>query len=146
MKTKLNRLLAIAALGLFSVAAYAPPAAAQQAAVGHFTLPREVRWQNATLPAGNYTFTLPSAANSCPMTVIGPNGTVFEIGAVISHNESEAPSALILEMRNDALYVSELDLNAVGVQIHYRVPKESQRDKLLARVNTTERVLIAMAK
>jgi hypothetical protein len=146
MKTKLNRLLAIAALGLFSVAAYAPPAAAQQAAVGHFTLPREVRWQNATLPAGDYTFALPSVTTRSAMTLRGPNGMLFELGTVISHNESEAPSALILEMRNEVLYVSELDLNAVGVQIRYNVPKESQRDKLLARVNSTERVLIAMAK
>jgi hypothetical protein len=146
MKTKLNHLLAIAALGLFSVAAYAPPAAAQDAAVGRFTLTHEVRWQNATLPAGDYTFALPSATTRSAMIVRGPNGTVFELGNVISNNESTAPSALLLEMRGDTLYISELDLNGVGVQIRYNVPKESQRDKLLARVNPTERVLIAMAK
>lgn len=146
MKTNLNRLLAIAALGLFGVAAYAPPAAAQNAAVGHFKLTREVRWQSATLPAGDYTFALPSVTTHSAMTVTGPNGRVFELGNVISNKVSEAPSALLLEMRGDALYVSELDLNGVGVQISYGVPKETQRDRLLARVNPTERVLIAMAK
>ena len=144
MKVQFNCLFTIAAVGLFSVAASALPAAAQEAVKGHFTLPCEVRWQNANLPAGEYTFVLMSRSAESPMTVTGPNGSVFELGHVDSNQPSGRPSVLILEQRGGTYFVREADLTGVGIQIRYNVPKQSRSEKELAQAAPAGRVLVAM--
>src|ERR1700740_3098994 len=54
MKSNRIRIFAYAVLGLFAICASARPAAAQ-AFKGSFTLPAEVRWQSAALPARDST-------------------------------------------------------------------------------------------
>jgi hypothetical protein len=145
MKFQVNRLFVIAAIGLFSVAASALPAAAQVVYKGQFTLPHEVRWQNAKLPAGNYTFSLPSLVSFSRMTITGPNGSVFEVAHVNPDHRSEGPSVLILEQRDGTYFVREMDLSEVAVQICYNVPKQSRSDEQLAQAPaTTEKILVAM--
>ena len=146
MKVPVNRLFAIAALGLFSVAASALPAAAQTVYKGQFTLPHEVRWQNAKLPAGDYTFSLPSLAPFTPMTITGSDGSVIEVAHVNSGSRSDVPSVLILEQRDGTYFVRELDLSEISVQIRYNVPKQSRSNEQLAQApTTTEKVLVAMS-
>jgi hypothetical protein len=144
MKVPVNRLFATAAIGLFSIAASALPAAAQEAVKGHFTLPHEVRWQNANLPAGEYTFSLTNRSAESPMTVTGPNGSVFELGHVSAGEPSDRPSVLILEWRDRTYFVREVDLSNAGIQIRYNVPKQSRSDRQLAEAPTAGRVLVAM--
>jgi len=147
MKVQFTRLFTIAAVGLFSVAASALPAAAQGQYVGHFTLPHEVRWQNANLPAGNYSFTIPSLTAMSPMTVTGPNGSVFEMARWVSDGRGNAPNVLIIEQRQGAYYVRELDLNGAGVQLNYNLPKREHRTELLGQAPTsTEQILVALAR
>jgi hypothetical protein len=64
MKTKFTRIIAIATFGLIAICASASSASAQNAFQGKFTLPNDVRWANATLPAGDYTFSLSSSTMS----------------------------------------------------------------------------------
>lgn len=144
MKVQFTRLFTIAAVGLLSVAASALPAAAQEAAKGHFTLPYEVRWQNANLPAGEYTFVLTSRSAESPMTVNGPNGSVFELGHVDTTRPSGRPSVLILERRGRSYFVREADLAGIGIQIHYNVPKQARSDKELAKTSTSGQILVAI--
>src|ERR1700756_65922 len=56
--------IGVAALALSALAASGN---AQDSFQGKFTLPFETHWGSATLPAGDYTFTLPS--NSAPYTL-----------------------------------------------------------------------------
>ena len=147
MKFQVNRLFVIAAIGLFSVAASALPAVAQEAVRGHFTLPHQVRWQNTNLPAGEYTFSLPSLAPFSAMTLTGPNGSIFELARVYSDHRFNGPSVLILEQRDGISYVSQMNLSEVSVQINYTVPKQSRRDEPLAQApTTTEKILVAMVQ
>ena len=146
MKVPVNRLFAIAALGLFSVAASALPAAAQTVYKGQFTLPHEVRWQNAKLPAGDYTFSLPSLAPFSAMTITGPDGSVLEVAHVNSGRQSDGPSVLILEQHDGTYFVREMDLSEISVQICYNLPKQSRSDEPVAQAPaTTEKVIVAMA-
>ena len=140
-----NRLFVIAAIGLLSVAASALPAVAQDAVRGHFTLPHQVRWQNSNLPAGDYTFSLPSLAPFSAMTITGPDGSVLEVAHVNSGRRSDGPSVLILEQHNGTYFVREMDLSEISVQIRYNVPKQSRNDEPLAQAPTTEKILVAMA-
>jgi hypothetical protein len=144
MQVKINRLFSIAAVGLFSVVASALPAAAQEAAKGHFTLPCEVRWQGANLPAGNYTFSFESLAPQSPMILTGPNGTIFELGHIDTNEPSSRASVLILERHKGVYVVREADLASLGIDIRYNVPKQLREDRELAEQPATDRILVAM--
>ena len=147
MKSLRNRILTLVALGLLSVGFAASASQAQTIYKGSFTLAQDVRWQNATMPAGDYTFKVNSTTRSKPILVTGPNGTVFQLPLVTEQTNIGDQSKLILEWRGDELHVREMDLAQVGLNILYHVPKETENDKLLAKAHTgTQEVLISMAK
>ena len=144
MKSQITRMFSFVAVALFSVVACALPASAHEAVKGHFTLPYQVRWQGASLPAGDYTFSLESLAGQSPMTLRGPNGAMFQLGHISAGQPSEKASVLILEWRDGAYFVREMDLSNLGVQIRYDVPKQARSDKQLAHAPAAERILVAM--
>jgi hypothetical protein len=147
MKSIQNRILAIVGLGLFAVCAFAAPTLAQGRISGSFTLPHEVRWQSVTLPAGDYTFSQPSVARTSPMTVTGPNGSVFELAAVISERHADKPSVLVLQRFGGTYFVREIYLDTIGVQLDYWMPKIPKNEKLLAQgPASTEQILISVGK
>lgn len=141
MNSLRNRMLAIATVALAAICASAVPASAQAAFQGSFTLNKEVRWQNATLPAGDYSFTMNSASLPAIVTLNGPNGYQIVTALVVDRRESDE-SSLIVEHRGKDSFVRELYLAEIGVRIGYHVPK-APKDKELAQVST-ERVLVAM--
>jgi hypothetical protein len=146
MKNHINRLFAIAAIGILGACVSAIPMAAQNKIQGRFTLSHEIRWQNANLPAGDYTFVMESSSRTSPMVVTGPNGSVFQLPSVISQTKAGNRSALILERRGGMYVVSEMDLAQVGLKIQYRVPHLPKSEQELAQgPAATEQVLIAMA-
>ena len=147
MKSLRNRILTLVAVGLLSIGFGASASQAQAIYKGSFTLAQDVRWQNATMPAGDYTFTVESTTRSKPVLVTGPAGTVFQLPIVTSETKIGEQSKLILEWRGDNLYVREMDLAQVGLNIRYHMPKATESEKLLAKAHTgTQEVLIAMAK
>ena len=147
MKSLRNRVLTLVAAGLMSIGFGASASQAQAMYKGSFTLAQDVRWQNATMPAGDYTFTVESTTRSKPVLVTGPAGTVYQLPIVTSETKIGEQSKLILEWRGDNLCVREMDLAQVGLNIRYHVPKATESDKLIAKAHTgTQEVLIAMAK
>jgi hypothetical protein len=133
--------------GLFAVCALAGSTPAQGRISGSFTLPHDVRWQSVTLPAGDYTFSQPSVARTSPMTVTGPNGSVFELAAVISERHEDKPSVLVLQRFGGTYFVREIYLDEIGVQLEYWMPKVPKNEKFLARGPvSTEQILIATGK
>jgi hypothetical protein len=146
MKNYIDRLFTMAAFGFLATCASAIPAAAQNKVLGSFTLSHEIRWQNANLPAGDYTFSMDSHSRMSPMIVTGPNGSVFELASVISESKAGGHSALILERRGGTFVVSEMDLTEAGLQIRYCVRDLPKNEQELAQgPASTEKVLIAMA-
>lgn len=147
MKSLRNRILTLVAVGLLSIGFGASASQAQAIYKGSFTLAQDVRWQNATMPAGDYTFTVESNTRSKPVLVTGPAGTVFQLPLVTSETKIGEQSKLILEWRGDNLCVREMDLAQIGLNIRYHVPNATESEKLLAKAHTgTQEVLIAMAK
>ena len=140
MKSLRNRVLAIAVFALAAVCASAIPASAQAIFQGSFTLTHEVRWQNATLPAGDYTFEMKSLAPPSVITVKGPHGSQFVTAMVANENAGEQ-SMLIVENRAGSSVVSELRLSAINRTLRYAVPK-APKDVELAQV-TREQILVA---
>src|SRR5438105_1065825 len=147
MRSFQNRILAMIGSGLFAVCAFAGSTPAQGRISGSFTLPHDVRWQSVTLPAGDYTFSQPSVARTSPMTVTGPNGSVFELAAVISERHEDKPSVLVLQRFGGTYFVREIYLDKIGVQLDYWMPKVPKNEKFLARGSvSTEQILISTGK
>ena len=145
MKSFQNRILAIAGLGLFAMCASARPAAAQSVQ-GSFTLPNEVRWQSARLPAGDYTFAMSSTAMPNQMIVTGPNGPAFVVTVASSKSDAGQQSFLIIERRGVSHFVRELYLAEIGLHLRYSVPNVPKEEVLAQGPASTEQVLVALAK
>ena len=145
MKSFKNRVLAIAAVGLFAICANAIPAAAQDVCAGSFTLQQEVRWQGATFPAGDYTFSMESVA-SHRITLHGPNGFASVSGYVGDRGNISDRSVMTIEHRGGTSVVRELYLAPIGLRLKYSVPKRQKDQELAQAPATTEQVLVAMAR
>ena len=144
MKTKFIRIAAIATLGLIAVCASASSASAQNAFQGSFTLPNDVRWANASLPAGDYTFSLSSTTMSGRVFLQGPNGGAFILTSVTDNRNEGDSSKLTIEHRGDISFVRSMYLADLGVELKYRAPETPKKDIELAKGPvSTEQVLIA---
>jgi hypothetical protein len=143
MKSLRNRALAIVAVGIAALGVNARPASAQAAVRGHFTLPNEVHWQQATLPAGDYTFSIKTTSGPAQMELQGPNGGAFVVALTSSKSEISGKSALILEYHSGRRIVRELYLAPIGLRLHYFVPNSSNGQQLAQEPLLTEQVLVA---
>ena len=144
MKTNFTRIVAIATLGLIAICASASSAFAQNAFQGKFTLPNDVRWANATLPAGDYTFSLSSTTMSGRVFLQGPNGGAFILTSVIDERKAGGSSKLTIEHRGGISFVRSMYLADLGVELTYRAPGLPKKDVELAQGPASiEQVLIA---
>ena len=144
MKSLRCRMLVVSAVALAAVCTNAIPAFAQNAFQGSFTLPTEVRWQGATLPAGEYTFTMKSVTAPNLIVLDGPNGSSFVSAIVGDRDKISGPSVLIVEHRTGMSIVRELYMAQLGLRLRYAVPKAPKEAELAQAPVTTERILVAM--
>jgi hypothetical protein len=145
MKTNRIRILGLAAIGLLAAVAFPSLAAAQgiPAVAGKFTLSSEVRWQGEVLPAGDYSFTMQSAAVPTEILLRGPNGAHFILSGSRSEDLTTQQSSLTIVRRGDSSYVREISLAPVGARFTYGVPKIPKGQLLAQGPATTQRVLIS---
>jgi len=137
-----NRMLVVATLALAAIFASATPAAAQ-AFKGGFTLAHEVRWQNVTLPAGDYTFEIKSISVPSLITVKGPNGSSF-IPALVVNDKVIEQSMLVIETHGSISAITELRLSSIGRSLRYAAPKAPKDVELAQGPVTREQVLVAV--
>lgn len=143
MKSLRVRMLTVAAVALAAVCASSVPASAQ-GFKGSFTLPEQVRWQGNTLPAGDYTFEMKSAAAPSTIKLTGPEGGSYIMALVANSDDSKGKSALTIEHRGGGSFVRDLYLAELGVRLRYHVPKAPKDVELARGPVTTETILIAM--
>jgi hypothetical protein len=143
MKSLRYRMLVIAAFALAAVCVSAIPASAQSVCKGSFTLSHEVRWQNATLPAGNYTFVMQSLASPSRITLKGPNGYQY-ITALVADKTDSDQSMLIVENRGRNSTIAELRLSSIGRSLRYAVPKAREQAEVAQGPVTREQILVAV--
>ncbi len=99
---------------------------------GSFTLPCEVRWNSAVLPAGHYTFTIESTALPARMILRGANGSIFIQTMALSDHSTNQHSALTIERRGGTCFVKELYLSDRGRHFLYWEPSVPNNDRPLA--------------
>jgi hypothetical protein len=126
-------LLALSALGQF-----AGMAQAQETMQGKFTLPHEVRWEKAVVPAGEYGFSL-QPVGSLKVLILQKVGGASGYGfiMVVHSSESIQPTnlnELVLVTKGDQTFVSSMQMARSGVAFYFAVPDEPQHSgKQIAR-------------
>jgi hypothetical protein len=124
-RLKLLTKFGVAAIALSALAAGGK---AQNAYQGKFTLPFETHWGGATLPAGDYTFTLPS--NSAPYRFyIQGQGTSVIIRANTAEErvDSKSPQLNIVDI-TDVHTVQTFEAPELGVTFTYWTPKQKHAE------------------
>ena len=102
---------------------------AQGAAVGHFVLPVDVQWNGATLPAGQYHFTLPSGRFGGILLI--RDGQEKGKMLVVTEGKGTRPnhSALTIVRRKGQWHVASLALDFMGTTLMYWVPSQTKVER-----------------
>ena len=118
------RLIKFAGLALLTACMGASLANAQSAA-GKFNLPVEVRWGQAVLPPGNYSFTVNSSSDSPPNTVLvrGEDRKLRIILSPAYDYSFSGKNEVTVERQGEGNTVRSLRLADVGLVIYFPAPK-----------------------
>jgi hypothetical protein len=109
--------------------------AAEEPARGKFILTHDVRWETATVPAGEYEFAFDPDNVSPVMTITKVSGARASFMLMVPTREeskSHDSNRLLLESTPEGSYVSAMELPECGVTLRFRVPHPSE--KLMAKV------------
>ncbi len=124
MKTKRSfTLIKTLVLALAALYGFASSASAQSAIRGEFTLPSEIVWGQAVLPAGDYSFNLPSTRAPEIIQIRGEGKSVLIMAQATSDLPASSDSALVLVRNGDRSVVSSLRLAPLGITLHYAAHK-----------------------
>jgi hypothetical protein len=127
---KLFTKLGVAALAL---AALATSANAQSAYRGKFALPVETHWGGATLPAGDYSFVLPSLGSPYTLYIRGEGVNVMVRAAttedIVVPNHAQLNLVNIADVQN----VQTFDVPELGLTFIYFTPAQKHMGRKEAR-------------
>jgi hypothetical protein len=135
------RKFAYAALLAVTSLNFAPSlVSAQERAQGKFTLSHDVRWQNATVPAGEYRFSLGSDGPSSLLVLTKLSGARTGFLLMV-HNMDEIKASsnlnrLVLESTTEGSYVRAMQLPEFGVTLNFAEPSKVA-EKQMAKVAST---------
>jgi hypothetical protein len=118
------KLFAELGVAILSLGAMATSGYAQNAYQGKFTLAVETHWEGATLPAGDYTITLPS--NSAPYTLYLQGQKVSAIIRAVTAEDrvvSNRPQLNLVDIA-DVHTIRTFEAPELGVTLVYRTPTQ----------------------
>lgn len=131
--TKSTRLMLLVAV-LMAIPAFTISANAEPVYVGKFTLPYEVHWHRALLPAGEYTITVSS--ESAPALVRSTNGskTLYTEVPIVA-NSGEGSASLLITTAGGQHTVRSMNSPLLGATLIFQVISKPEREAL---ANTTQ--------
>ena len=136
MKTLRN--FAYAVLLAATIFNYAPNlASAEEPSHGHFKLAHEVRWENAVVPAGEYTFSYDPDSLSPVLTITkmdGPRASFMLMVSAKDESSARGTNTLVLESTPAGSYVRTLRLAESGVTLHFSVPRATAKQVARAQL------------
>lgn len=119
-------------------------ASAQSAIKGEFTLPTEVRWGQAVLPAGQYSFDLQSIRAPEVIHVRGEGKNVLVMASGESALPSTTDSALVLAQNGATNVVRSLRLAPLGMTLHY-TPHKGEVQSVAMATGSTQRIPVRVS-
>ena len=125
------RKLGYAVLLAASILNYAPNlAAAEEPARGRFTLTHNVRWENTSVPAGDYEFSYDPANISPVLTITkvsSPRASFMLMVPIREESKSMDLNRILLEKSAEGSYVSALQLPESGVTLRFEAPRATAK-------------------
>ncbi len=126
-----------AAVLTLSALNFAPTPASAQDEGGSFTLPHEVHWQDAVVPAGDYRFTVEAVGPSELLRLRrisgAPASFMLMVNAADVMQGGEA-AKLLIKSENGVRYVSLMSLPEFELSMHFAPPRGQGE---IAEVRTT---------
>ena len=119
--------------------------ASAQSLKATFTLPYEVQWGKAVLPAGPYTITFDRLSGPAIIRNRTGGGGVLVMPVTTGQAMNDQPSGLIVTATENEHIVRYLNLREANVSLGYRLFSKSER-KLVGKVVEPEAVAILMAR
>ena len=110
---------------------------AQSAYQGKFTLPFETHWGGATLPAGDYTFVLPSATYPYRLYIRGQATTAIIMAVGTDKNSDSGQAQLNLVEIADVQNVQTFEAPKLGLTFTFATPSPKHSERREARQKTT---------
>jgi hypothetical protein len=103
--------------------------ASAQVCKGQFTLPFDARWGRATLPAGDYSFTLNSAGQPSIVKIEQGNRNIALVMAQsATASDASRESELIVTRSGGSARIRVLHLAELGEDLRYAAPKAEGRE------------------
>jgi len=96
---------------------------------GSFVLPFDVQWNGATLPAGQYHFTLSSGVLGGVLLIRDGRENGKMLVVAVAEGKTPDRSALTIVSRQGKWYVASLALKGRGATLEYRVPAPSKAER-----------------
>ena len=121
---KTVRLLAILALATCAFAA----AANAQSVTAKFTLPYEVHWGTATLPAGEYAISMDSLHTAIALVQSASNNVSFFTRIPVMADSSKSPASLVITSFQGDRRVRSL--NVLGKSFVYEPLTRAEREQI----------------
>jgi hypothetical protein len=110
-----------------------------------FTLPYEVQWQKAVLPAGPYSITFDRLSGPAIIRNGSGGGVVLVMPVTTGQALNGQPSGLIVTATENEHVVRYLNLREANVSLGYRLFTKSER-KLVGESDESEAVAILTAR
>jgi hypothetical protein len=137
---KIVRMLAIFTLAMCAFTATANA----QSVMGRFTLPYEVHWGTATLPAGEYTITMDSLQSATLVQSASTSQSFFTRMPTIQDSEKGA-ACLIVTTQGNERTIRSLNLPQDGKSLVYKPLTKAEREQL-AKAGQIQSVPVFAAK
>jgi hypothetical protein len=130
MKTRLHSATVKLILGiLIATCAFASAANAQPAFVGKVTLPYEVHWNHAVLPAGEYFIRMDSKAAHAVLRSMSTNKLAYTSVPTIADGE-KGGAFLTVTMRGNERRVRSLNLPETAQSLIFEPLSKTERETL----------------
>jgi hypothetical protein len=110
---------------------FAPSLASAQDEGGNFKLAHEVYWQNVTVPAGDYRFSVQPQGPSVLLTLSKISGTPASFMVLVNDTEESNGSAaarLVIASQAGISYVSLMELPEFEMKLHFAPPTKTTRE------------------
>jgi hypothetical protein len=114
---------------LFATCAFTTAANAQPSFEGKFTLPYEVQWNHAVLPAGEYSIRMDSKGAPAVVRSMSGDKLAYTATAIVGHGEKSA-TFLTVTIRGNERRVRSLNVAASGESLIFQPLTKTERETL----------------
>jgi hypothetical protein len=144
----MKRTLAVLKLGVVAAVATClsgGTANAQSLVKGTFTLPYEVHFGRAVLPAGPYTISMDSVRGPAIVRTAAGSGRAMVLALYVEDSLKDQPTALLITKHENERFVSAFNWRGGNTAFVYTPSTKAER-KLLGKIDDAVAVPILMAQ